>query len=235
MGPPVPRPAVGGRDVADDLQELRQHGAQVIIGTPGRVKDVLDRMAAGLDLKTLGAWHSAVLPSRPSPRDPTHTRPFPPRPACAACRGPGARRGGPTAGHGFSARHRRHHAVPAQAAPHGALLRHADRGRAGPGAGGAQESRPCERGRAESLACGCGCPRHATHARAPDGWVRGLPGGRQAACLSGFPTQARLDAQVHRVRPVLCVGRVPGVGAARVPERGWRGVPLDPARQGDAL
>jgi len=44
---------VGGNEVAADVNAVRS-GAQLLIGTPGRMKDVLERLEGALDLKTLG-------------------------------------------------------------------------------------------------------------------------------------------------------------------------------------
>lgn len=41
---------VGGTDVSADIANLKQNGANLLIGTPGRIEDILDR-ASFLDLK----------------------------------------------------------------------------------------------------------------------------------------------------------------------------------------
>ncbi|KAL2634811.1 hypothetical protein R1flu_006290 [Riccia fluitans] len=43
---------VGGTDVSVDIENLREKGANLLIGTPGRIEDILDR-ASFLDLKNL--------------------------------------------------------------------------------------------------------------------------------------------------------------------------------------
>ena len=41
------------RDPAGDVAELRSSGATVLVGTPGRLADVLTRVGGGVDLKRL--------------------------------------------------------------------------------------------------------------------------------------------------------------------------------------
>ena len=58
---------VGGRrPIAEDIQAIKNGGAQIIVGTPGRVNDVLSRLEGVLDFKRLGNMPIAVyaIPSR---------------------------------------------------------------------------------------------------------------------------------------------------------------------------
>lgn len=51
---------VGGTEVAADLQSLKQDGANLLIGTPGRLHDIMER-SSFLDFRQLevcGSWGS---------------------------------------------------------------------------------------------------------------------------------------------------------------------------------
>lgn len=44
---------IGGTEVPEDLKRFREHGANIVIGTPGRLDDVMQRMGAEFKVKEL--------------------------------------------------------------------------------------------------------------------------------------------------------------------------------------
>lgn len=50
---------VGGVEVKTDMQKIEEEGANVLIGTPGRLHDIMNRMDV-MDFKSFEVYHDVV-------------------------------------------------------------------------------------------------------------------------------------------------------------------------------
>lgn len=104
---------VGGTDVGADITACTTHGCNVVVATPGRLLDVMNRCAADDSCTlTFKVARSSAGPARACVSPP---RLRSPRPRPSEVGGARAGRGGHVAGHGLPPGHRGHPVPPAQA------------------------------------------------------------------------------------------------------------------------